>query len=174
MTEGVSEMATLLGQSQEAALMQLLSRDSHGYFTPWTLLFFAVVYFIASIFIYGLQIPSGLFVPSMIIGASLGRLVGELLSRAIASIPGTTAEDIAQVDPGMYALIGAAGILGGVTRMTISLTVILVEVTEDTNLLLPIMSANKGLKHTHAHSAQTAMPHPLTAAAVCAAAGSPS
>ena len=155
MTEGVSEMATLLGQSQEAALMQLLSRDSHGYFTPWTLLFFAVVYFIASIFIYGLQIPSGLFVPSMIIGASLGRLVGELLSRAIASIPGTTAEDIAQVDPGMYALIGAAGILGGVTRMTISLTVILVEVTEDTNLLLPIMFANKGLKHTHAHSEHT-------------------
>ena len=95
----------------------MLSRDSHGYFTPWTLLFFAVVYFIASIFIYGLQIPSGLFVPSMIIGASLGRLVGELLSRAIASIPGTTAEDIAQVDPGMYALIGAAGILGGVVGL---------------------------------------------------------
>ena len=74
----------------------------------------------------------------MIVGASIGRLVGELLSTAIQAAGGT-AEDVAQVDPGMYALIGAAGILGGVTRMTISLTVIVVEVTRDTDLLLPIM-----------------------------------
>ena len=33
----------------------------------------------------------------------------------------------------------AAGMLGGVTRMTISLTVILVEVSNDINLLVPIM-----------------------------------
>ena len=79
---GLSEMATLLGQSQEGALKQLLSRDSHGYFAPATLALFTVVYYVCSIFTYGLQIPSGLFVPSMIIGASIG--TAPSVSRTIA------------------------------------------------------------------------------------------
>merc|ERR1719166_828370 len=43
------------------------------------------------------------------------------------------------VNPGVYALIGATSMLGGVTRMTISLTVILLETTNDIQYLLPIM-----------------------------------
>lgn len=44
------------------------------------------------------------------------------------------------VFPGTYALIGAASMLGGVTRMTVSLTVILLETTQDIQYLLPIMT----------------------------------
>jgi chloride channel 7 len=43
------------------------------------------------------------------------------------------------VHPGTYALLGAASMLGGVTRMTVSLTVILLETTQDIQYLLPIM-----------------------------------
>ena len=43
------------------------------------------------------------------------------------------------VHPGTYALIGAASMLGGMTRMTISLVVILLETTNDIQYLLPIM-----------------------------------
>lgn len=40
---------------------------------------------------------------------------------------------------GTYALIGAAAFLGGVVRMTISLTVVLIESTNEITYGLPIM-----------------------------------
>lgn len=43
------------------------------------------------------------------------------------------------IDLGKYALAGAAAQLGGVVRMTISLTAIIVEATKDITFGLPIM-----------------------------------
>jgi chloride channel 7 len=45
------------------------------------------------------------------------------------------------IDPGGFALIGAAAFFGGVSRLTISLTVIMMEITNDIRFLLPIMTA---------------------------------
>lgn len=133
----VNEMATLLLQTQEDALKQLFSRGTSTYFSLSTLACFTVLYFFCAIFIYGIALPSGLFVPCMLIGAAVGRLTGELLKAGYA---GETF-GMSRVSPGVYALVGAAGMLGGVTRMTISLTVIVVELSNDINLLLPIMLA---------------------------------
>ena len=78
---------------------------------------------------YGMAVPSGLFVPCILIGASMGRVVGQVLHLSWGM----------SVHPGTYALIGACAMLGGVTRMTISLTIILVETTNDIQYMLPIM-----------------------------------
>lgn len=79
---------------------------------------------------YGLAIPSGLFIPSLLIGAAWGRLVGIGMATIFPGL---------NVDPGKYALIGAAATLGGILRMTLSLTVIVTEATGDISLGLPIM-----------------------------------
>lgn len=46
---------------------------------------------------------------------------------------------LTNIYPGTYSLIGAAAFLGGVVRMTISLTVILIESTNEISYGLPIM-----------------------------------
>ena len=43
------------------------------------------------------------------------------------------------MDPGKYALLGAAAQLGGVVRMTISLTAILIESTQGISFGLPLI-----------------------------------
>ncbi len=45
------------------------------------------------------------------------------------------------VDPGAMAMVGAVSFFGGVTRLTMSLTVIMVEMTNDIQFLLLIMAA---------------------------------
>lgn len=77
-------------------------------------------------------VPSGLFVPSLLSGAAFGRLFGHLLHK-LDHTNGTFA------DSGTYALMGAAAVLGGMARMTISLTVILLEATGDMQYVLPLM-----------------------------------
>jgi len=69
----------------------------------------------------------GLFVPSLFIGALYGRLIGKVLSPIIP------------IDVGTYSLIGAASTNAGISRMTISLTVMLVEATGNLYYSLPIM-----------------------------------
>jgi H+/Cl- antiporter ClcA len=60
-------------------------------------------------------------VPGILVGCAFGRFAGQLIQLYISS----------SVRPGTYALIGAASMLGGVTRITICLTVILIEGSDD-------------------------------------------
>ncbi|KAG9481891.1 hypothetical protein GDO78_010885 [Eleutherodactylus coqui] len=123
-----NDMATLFFNPQESAILQLFHQD--GTFSPVTLSFFCCVYFLLSCWTYGMSVPSGLFVPSLLCGAAFGRLVANLLKSYLG---------LTHIYSGTFALIGAAAFLGGVVRMTISLTVILIESTNEISYGLPIM-----------------------------------
>ncbi|XP_070812041.1 H(+)/Cl(-) exchange transporter 6 [Pituophis catenifer annectens] len=123
-----NDMATLFFNPQESAILQLFHQE--GTFSPVTLSLFFLLYFLLSCWTYGISVPSGLFVPSLLCGASYGRLVANLLESYIG---------LDHVYSGTFALIGAAAFLGGVVRMTISLTVILIESTNEITYGLPIM-----------------------------------
>ncbi len=75
----------------------------------------------------GLPVPSGLLVPSLTMGAALGRLVGTGVRWMQLSNPhwsvwsGCSVTDVNCITPGIYALVGGAAVLAGVTRMTIAL-----------------------------------------------------
>ena len=102
-------------------------------------------FFLASI-TFGLQIPAGIILPSMAIGALFGRAVGIVIEIWIHHHPKFFAfrscePDVQCVTPGTYAIIGAAATLGGVTRMTVSIVVIMFELTGALTYVLPIMIA---------------------------------
>ena len=62
---------------------------------------------------YGIAVPAGMFVPSLTSGAAFGRLIGHLLHE-VDNTRGTFA------DSGTYALMGAAAITGGISRMVMN------------------------------------------------------
>lgn len=102
-------------------------------------------FFLAAI-TFGLQIPAGIILPTMAIGALSGRAVGIVMEiwqhnhpRFIAFH--TCEPDVACISPGTYAIIGAAAFLAGVTRMTVSIVVIMFELTGALTYVLPIMVA---------------------------------
>ncbi|CAA2963711.1 chloride channel CLC-c-like [Olea europaea subsp. europaea] len=119
-------LASLFLNTNDDAIRNLFSSTNKNEFHISALfIFFAAVYFLGVI-TYGIAIPSGLFIPVILAGASYGRLLGRLLG------------SFASLDVGLFGLLGAASFLGGTMRMTVSLCVILLELTNDL-LMLPLM-----------------------------------
>ena len=106
----------------------------------------SIVGFLLASVTFGLQIPAGIILPSMAIGALYGRAVGIIVqvwqsNHSNALIFATCEPDISCITPGTYAIIGAAAALAGVTRMTVSIVVIMFELTGALTYVLPIMIA---------------------------------
>lgn len=93
---------------------------------------------------FGLQIPAGIILPSMAIGALYGRAIGLFFATWYANYPTSIIfaqckPDVPCISAGTYAIIGAAAFLGGATRMTVSIVVIMFELTGALTYVLPIM-----------------------------------
>ncbi|GAA5834523.1 hypothetical protein JCM9279_004343 [Rhodotorula babjevae] len=105
---------------------------------------------------FGINVPAGVFVPSLAVGACAGRILGLVVEylhaqypssivfdgcRANLSEPGPRPFGQACVLPGVWAMIGAASTLAGVTRTTVSLAVIVFELTGTLTYSVPTMLA---------------------------------
>ncbi|CAJ0958722.1 unnamed protein product, partial [Mesorhabditis belari] len=115
----------------------------------WQLIFALICKLIFTVFTFGLKVPCGLFIPSLAMGAISGRLLGitmEALTTSLQASGGQSEWMSCQIGkdcvyPGLYAMVGAAAVLGGVTRMTVSLVVIMFELTGSLEFIVPTMVA---------------------------------
>lgn len=123
-----NDLTSLFFTTNDDAIRNLFTAGSpdNTTFQISSLVIFFIAIYMLGVVTYGVAIPSGLFIPVILAGASYGRLVGTLLS------PFTT------LDTGLFALLGAASFLGGTMRMTVSLCVILLELTNNL-LMLPLL-----------------------------------
>ncbi|KAK6097494.1 hypothetical protein MT418_003109 [Batrachochytrium dendrobatidis] len=111
------------------------------------LLLAALLKILLTVITFGMRIPAGIFLPSMAIGAYVGRALGIAVQSWQRIMPDlwifTSCKRASAgaecVTPGTYAMVGAAASLAGVTRMSVSLTVIMFELTGALSYVLPIM-----------------------------------
>ncbi|ORX61491.1 voltage gated chloride channel [Hesseltinella vesiculosa] len=109
------------------------------------LLFMAtIVRTLGTIVTYGARVPCGIFVPSMAIGATFGRMIGLIVKSWHLANPdfflfSSCRPDMPCITPGTYAFLGAAAALCGVMRITVSVVVIMFELTGQITYILPTM-----------------------------------
>ncbi|KAA8530108.1 hypothetical protein F0562_004818 [Nyssa sinensis] len=120
-----NDLATLLLTTNDDAVRNIFSINTATEFNLISLIIFFALYCILGIFTFGIAVPSGLFLPIILMGSAYGRILG-------IAIGGYT-----NIDQGLYAVLGAASLMAGSMRMTVSVCVIFLELTNNL-LLLPI------------------------------------
>jgi chloride channel 3/4/5 len=95
---------------------------------------------------FGIKLPAGIFIPTLGVGACAGRILGIYIQYLHWKHPGSSIFKVCEGDldcvaPGLYAMVGAAAALSGVTRTTVSLVVIMFELTDTLAYVVPLMLA---------------------------------
>jgi chloride channel 3/4/5 len=111
-----------------------ISKNESIYNWIWIIfkLFYATIIRIILVCIsYGSKVPCGIFVPSMTIGATFGKLIGLLVEELINDKNG--------IKSGTYAFLGAGAALSGITGLTFTVVVIMYELTGAIKYIIPTM-----------------------------------
>ncbi|SMR48767.1 unnamed protein product [Zymoseptoria tritici ST99CH_1E4] len=115
---------------------------------PETIRYLFAAFFIKAmltVVTFGIKVPAGIYVPSMVVGGLLGRIVGHIVQLIILRYPdlalsigcSSNGSPEACVVPGVYALVAAGATMCGVTRLSVTLAVILFELTGSLEHVLP-------------------------------------
>jgi chloride channel 3/4/5 len=108
--------------------------DNNWAYTGW-LVYGCLVKLVLTTITFGIKVPSGVIIPSLDAGALFGRIIGQW---------------VGSISPGIFAMVGAGAFLAGVSRMTLSLVVIMFEVSSSpskytmlTSLTIPPITVNR-------------------------------
>ncbi|KAG1679038.1 Chloride channel protein A [Nymphon striatum] len=162
-----NQVATLLFLTGESAIGHLFSRNTHyemdlaplavvfvclfhlGLLGCWFIYFkwLSCPYVLLLVMVRLGKSKSGWFrvtvqMYAVLAGRFIGGLYGRFIGRLFVDVFGIHLTGYwAWIDPGAFSLLGAASFFGGVSRLTMSLTVIMVELTNDIQFLLLIMTS---------------------------------
>lgn len=99
--------------SSQSWVCEMESSESRSSYIGW-LAYGSLAKLVLMTITFGCKVPSGIIIPALDAGAFFGRLVGQWFTA---------------LSPGIFAMVSAAAFLAGVSRMTISLCVIMFEVS---------------------------------------------
>ncbi|KNA17896.1 hypothetical protein SOVF_075890 isoform A [Spinacia oleracea] len=125
-----NDLATIFFNTQDDAIRNLFSAKTIHEYSAQSLLTFLVMFYTLAVVTFGTAVPAGQFVPGIMIGSTYGRLVGMFVVNFYKK---------PNIEEGTYALLGAASFLGGSMRVTVSLCVIMVEISNNLKFLPLIM-----------------------------------
>ena len=113
----------------EGSAIKALFNESFNY-TGTEMLIFFLIWYILCMLTYGTFVPSGLFVPGILMGCGLGHWIEQIIEQDIYQT---------NTDPAIYAIVAASGLLVGYTRLTFSIVVIMLETSQGVDLFLPVL-----------------------------------
>lgn len=110
--------------SKDSWVCQREAKEDRSNYIGW-LVYGTIVKLVLTTVTFGCKVPSGVIIPALDAGAFFGRLIGQWITT---------------ISPGIFAMVGAAAFLAGVSRMTISLCVVMFEVRSSFAVLHPLYS----------------------------------
>ncbi|KAK4099620.1 hypothetical protein N658DRAFT_508453 [Parathielavia hyrcaniae] len=142
--EMTESMKVLFRECEGAEDYHDLCDPGHRFGNVVSLILATIIRIFFVIISYGCKVPAGIFVPSMAVGASFGRTVGIIVQAIHEANPksvffSSCAPDVPCITPGTYAFLGAAAALSGIMHITVSVVVIMFELTGALTYILPTM-----------------------------------
>jgi len=133
-------MATLIFNTEGGTIRQFLrfpiiysNSDSINHAENTLSIFvYLLVWFVGTITTYGVWVPSGLFLPGILIGCAVGVIYLNFVLYVLGA-------DILKVGGQSFIIIGSAAMLASYTRLTYSLAVIMLETSQSINIFLPVI-----------------------------------
>eukprot|EP01135_Chromosphaera_perkinsii_P009181 Nk52_evm16s1671 gene=Nk52_evmTU16s1671 len=131
-----SPLASLMQVEVTQIIGNLYTSGMFGLYNVKELLVYFFTYFVLAWLVLGSALSAGFVLPTLIIGGTVGRICGVCINNWFKIPLGHV-----MVDPGAYALMGSAAFWTGTSRATITIAIIMLEITGVPNVLPGMMCA---------------------------------